>query len=307
MNLVKWPSIENTYRQKNIDYFLSLFPELQNEEYIILEKLHGSNFQFAIFPDGTCRAASRNNYLDRTNSFQSVQIADLFEKYKEIIEVLQEKAENERVTYRLFGELIGPKIGKGIEYGTEYRILFFGLMIEDELQPFSMLEELIPASNVVPVIGVVKGLEAALSFDAHFNTRLNSVEDNECEGIVIQPYHKVYHVLGGTSFLLKNKNEKFKEKTKKKKNPILSDPEVTRLHAEFRSYITEARVLSFFSKHGEIEAPQQMGFYIKGIMADAQEEFFKDFEEEVNVLPRKYKKAVLNVGGLLANMLKRYL
>ena len=39
----KFPSIENHYQQKNIDYWLRLYPELKDEDYVITEKLDGAN------------------------------------------------------------------------------------------------------------------------------------------------------------------------------------------------------------------------------------------------------------------------
>lgn len=42
----KWPSIENTYQDKNLEYWLNQYPELSDVDYVITEKLHGSNFQW---------------------------------------------------------------------------------------------------------------------------------------------------------------------------------------------------------------------------------------------------------------------
>jgi hypothetical protein len=41
----------------------------------------------------------------------------------------------------------------------------------------------------------------------------------------------------------------------------------------FLPYINENRVLSVFSKEGEIQRPEQIGQYIKLVMEDAKEDF----------------------------------
>ena len=115
-------------------------------------------------------------------------------------------------------------------------------------------------------------------------------------------------MLGDSRFLVKKKSEKFKEKesTKKLKPKEDLSSEVVNLMLEFKSYINDNRMLSAFSKEGPIERPQEMGKYIKLIIEDAKEDFLKD-----NVVPdslsEKEQKLIFNVGGLVADKLKKYL
>mgnify|MGYP000105396140 CR=1 FL=1 len=61
----KYPSIENSYRQKHIIQWLRHFPDLYNETFLLQEKMHGANIQFEITPSGQCRVFSRRNQIVR--------------------------------------------------------------------------------------------------------------------------------------------------------------------------------------------------------------------------------------------------
>lgn len=72
MEFKKYPSIENHYRNKHIEKWLSKFPSLKDEEFIIQEKIHGSNFQIIITNDDVS-FASRNNILEDNAKFYDYQ------------------------------------------------------------------------------------------------------------------------------------------------------------------------------------------------------------------------------------------
>jgi len=307
MTLQRWCSIENTYRQKNIDFYLETHPELENEVYVILEKLHGSNFQWYFQPGESVQAGSRNMYLDTSGSFQGASISQLMIDNAKIISILQKLANSEGHSIRLFGELIGRGVGKGVDYGEKKRLLYFGLMVNDELLPFSVLEAMIDSWCLVPIIEKRIGLQDALDFDTKFNSWVLGKPDNICEGVVIQPYAKVYYdSYGNSPFILKKKNDEFKEKESAKRVRAV-DSEVERLNAEFMLYITDNRLQAIFSKHGEIESPKQIGSYIKLVLGDARESFMKDFGVDADALDKAQQKQVFNVGSVIAKMLKGYL
>lgn len=294
----KWPSIENSYREKFIDVFLAEFPELEQETFQITEKLHGSNVQLFFVPNQPRRIGSRNQWVDE--GFYNV--GAILPVYESLFADLQKGVEEGGYTLRLFGELFGPGIQKGVDYGIK-RILFFGAMIDDELQPPTEVQAMV-GDFYVPFVAEVEGLQAALDFNSEFETNLG---EGICEGVVIQPRDKVYRNAGGHTFLLKKKNEAFKEKASAKKPAQPQDPELVRLNAEFTLYITENRLQSVFSKHGEIEDPKQIGQYIRLVLADAKEDFLKDYGDEIEKLDKKSQRRVYNVGSLIANMLKSYL
>jgi len=307
MQFTKWHSIENSYRQKHIDFFLEEHPELESETYIILEKLHGSNFQWFFQPGEFVKAGSRNHYLDMLGSFQGASIACLVDDNATTIAHFQKWADADGCSIRLFGELIGRGIGKGVDYGDQKRVLYFGIMVNDKLLPFKDFQTHVATEETVPIVTTANGLQAALDFDTKFDSLVLGKSDNICEGVVIQPYNQVHYDCYGTSpFILKKKNDEFKEKEKAPKVHVV-DSDVERLNAEFVLYITDSRLQSAFSKHGEIETPKQIGEYIRIVMADAQDDFIKDSGDDVAALDKARQKQVYNVGSKIANMLKGYL
>ena len=94
------------------------------------------------------------------------------------------------------------------------------------------------------------------------------------------------------------------EKKTEKKAPAPEDTEIIRLNAEFMRYINDNRLQSVFSKYGPIQEPAQIGDFIRWIIADAREDFLKDFGEEVAALEGKQLRKVYNVGRTVAEMLK---
>lgn len=307
----RWPSIENTYRQKELYWWVSKFPELETETYVITEKLHGSNFQWYFQPGKHVQPGSRNNFLDTIATFNGASIAELMAANANLLAMMQDSVDSSNCTIRLFGELVGPKIQNGVYYGEEKCLFYFGMMVDDVLLPFYEFEAAIGDDfheSIVPIVGEARGLQAALNFNPEFISLVTPrpVDNNTCEGIVIQPYNKVYASEQGRVFILKNKNETFKEKQHAQKERVV-DTEVEYLNEEFKSYITDTRLQAVFSKHGEIERPQQIGEYIRLVLADAQEDFLKDFGDGFNVMDKSQQKQVFNVGGMIANMLKRYL
>ena len=309
-NHIRWPKIHNSYQQKFIDRFLSEFPELEDEVYVILEKLHGSNLNISFTPHEPWKVGKRTAFLKDDEKF--FRIHEVLPEYEPIFETIQESVDDSGNTIRLFGEFCGPGIQKGVNYGERKRIFFFGYMINDELQPWVWFTIFADShglweKHIVPVVALVKGLNEAIAYDTEFLSRLNPIEGNLCEGIVIQPFKKAYTNRGGKRFMLKAKNEKFMEKAKEKKPPSPGDPEVQRLNAEFKLYITDNRLQGIFSKHGEIEEPQQIGEYIRLLIADAKEDFTQEHGDAFAKLDRGEQGKVTNVGRVVADMLKGYL
>lgn len=309
MTFKKWPSIENSYQQKFIDAFLAEFWDLAEESFVVTEKIHGSNLSFFFAPGEPWKIGKRTSYLRDGEKFFGIHA--VLPEYEPILGRVQAFVEKGGFSIRLFGEFFGPGIQKGVDYGEYKRILFFGLMVDDELMPFSILQEVAEqlgfAEHLVPIAGFVSDLVGVLDFNTEFVSLVNPIEGNLCEGVVIQPYRKVYINRGGKTFLLKTKNEKFKEKSRAKKPPLPDDPEVQRLHSEFKLYITGNRLQGVFSKHGEIEGPKQIGDYIRLMIQDALKDFLKEHEEAFGALNKGEQGRVTNVGAAVAGMLKAYL
>jgi len=307
MTFKKWPSIENTYREKFIAQFLDEFPELADETYIITEKLHGSNIQVYLSQDhDEIQIGSRNQFL-KGNTFQGANISDCLEPIEWLFSTYMLQAHFFNETFRFFGELIGPGVQHGVDYGNSHRILFFGMMKNDMLLPYEHLIKHIPQNHIVPFVTFANGLQAALDFDTNFPSQLNPVEGNTCEGVVIQPYNRVYQNHQGQSFILKEKNPAFLERHKTEKRREQPPAEIVALHETFLEYITEGRLQNVFSKIGTIEEPQQIGDYIRAMLDDAKDDFLKDYPIPIDGFTKDQLKQIFNAGHIIARMLKKHL
>lgn len=305
MEFVKYHSIENHYQTKFINGFLEQYPELLTAEYALTEKAHGANVSISLSPNEPWKIGKRNSFLKEGEKFYDVW--SVLESYAAILRRFQWKIDKvicEPV--RLYGELFGAGIQKGVNYGSK-RIAFFDVVIKDRLLPPIEFLQFCHDNDLptMPEVALVDNLQAALDYDVAFNSLLNTIEDNLCEGVVIKPRDKVYYDRKGRWFCLKKKNEKFMEKASSKK--AHKPPEVVRLNLAFRTFITDNRLQSVFSKEGEIEEPSQIGTYIKWLLEDAKTDFLLEYEDEVAAMDKKNQRQVYNLGGTIAKMLKNYL
>lgn len=319
MSFIRWPSIENSYREKFIGEALEEFPELETCTYIVTEKLHGANMQVFFKSEQPMRVGSRKRFLEPGSRFY--KIWDILPEYQHVWDGISyyrtAYASLKDTSIRLFGELFGSKVQKGVDYTPSQEIVgkqylhFFGVMWDDELMPPITLDWYATALGffdlLVPKVAIVKGLDAALAIDIEFPTKLNPVEGNICEGVVIQPYNKVYRLSSGSTFLLKKKNEAFKEKVSAPKPKAPIDSEVLRLHIMFEEYITDSRLQGVFSKEGSIQEPKQIGDYIRLMIQDALEDFLKDHGAAWAVMNKGQQGQVTKVGRTVAKMLQGYL
>jgi Rnl2 family RNA ligase len=315
----KYCSIENSYREKFIQNAITQFPELLHVDYVLTEKLHGSHVALVFESSNKLTICSRNRILSDADKHYGIRnvlqndLQDLATKFKQYSSSI-----DKAVT--LHGEIFGPGIQKGVDYGATKQVRIFDMRIEDDLVPFKFMIDtfidldLSPLEYVVPNLGIISGLEAALNFDTEFDSHFTSVGvdngSNICEGIVIKPYDKVYVLSNGPTFYLKKKNVKFSEKSKvakpAKDRRSFSDT-AHKLREEFLSLINENRVKSVFSKEGEIESPKEIGKYITLVVEDAITDIVKDYGEEFHALEKKERKYVLNVGQQIVRILHKYL
>jgi len=331
-NFKRYSSIENIDKEKTILHFLSYFPELADEKYIAYEKLDGANIQLLFDKDvDGFRVGKRSAFLDKDDTF--FDIWDTLDKYKLNLEVIEDDFKRGPMQkMRLYGELYGPGINGRVNYGPSKRIAFFDLYyVDGEVDKDGELIEklmcqrdfkaLMKSWNVTdmmpPLKGMYKSLDEALAIDVEFESKVfevskspqNPVLTNFAEGVVIQPYNKVYRIPGRSHFIMKKKSKRFKDKEDKggaNKKPKEALPEGTsKLCREFLSYINDNRIIDVFSKHGNIEEDKQIGEYIRYVLEDAKEDFWKDNPELI--LTDKQTKVVFNTGKQIVRLLYTHL
>jgi Rnl2 family RNA ligase len=304
----KYPSILNHYRSKEIDWWTEQYPDLLTAKYEIQEKIHGANIQLIFTPNEPLVVCSRNRILVGDEDFYGVKEL-LSNQLSEFVRGMQFVADASE-TITVYGEVFGPGIQKGVQYGTEKQLVFFDVALSgDLLAPnFAKLffKNIGEEELYIHQFALVEGLSEALEFDTELISAYGPDDpENLIEGVVIKPAVMTYKSHQGSWFYIKKKNESFKEKAKAAKPKPAVDSELEKLHLEFLSYITPMRLQAVFSKHGEISQPSEIGKYIKLVLADAKEDF--EQEQEIPELNKKDLKYIYNVGSMIANMLKGYL
>lgn len=305
----KYPSIENSYQQKSLIWWTEHFPELENETYIIQEKIDGSNMQWVFAPNEPIRLFSRNQEVERSGNTFSWVWGLMNEKYADEFPLLQEHAVVENESFRLYGEAYGHM--KRVNYG-EKGLCFFDLAYGNPnalewATPFHLSQflENVGVYMKVPYLAVRDGLVNALEYPNDKPTTLNKRNgSNIMEGVVIKPYRKVYQSTQGSIFYLKNKNDKFSENKPSNKKPVPLNSRVIELKLAFQDYINENRVASVFSKHGEIQTPKEIGKYIKLLLEDALEDFEREYD--LTGLDKKEMGQITNAKPIV-ELLKTYL
>jgi hypothetical protein len=294
----KYIEIENSYRQKYINEHLEYHSQCKEAKYIYQVKLDGSNISFWFWPDGTFRIAKRSGFISEDENFQGIN--SVLPKYQEIIEFDKQKAKEINNVFVCYGELFGKGVQNRIYYGPDKYITFFDVRVGEKMLVYEEMRDLIGIDHPLFYDYFIDTF-GTYSFDEIFDIPVPEGH----EGIVIKPYNRIDNE---RPLILKKKSPEFEEKmkTKKKKEIKPEDPHITQLKGNFLEYINKNRVLSVFSKEGEIKSPDQIGKYIQLVMEDV----IKDFEKDIDILDfeRKDLKQVYKSGNKeVVSILKEYL
>lgn len=309
-------------RKKYIEEVLIQNPELETETFSIQEKLDGSNIQFIFTPNEKLHIASKTHILEENEKFYD--IFNVIEKYlnmqnsnlQNIFDYFYSLSKQKQNVIRLYGELYGGKArgsginplakNKQIRYSSEKMISFFDMVINDEYLPTKIVreyfEKLNSLSYLAPQLAIIKGFQNALNFDINIPSRINPVEGNLIEGIVIKSYNKVYYNKYNRIIYIKKKNSMFLERhTNRIKKEI---PENIKEYQEiFKEYLTQTRVNTIISKFGEIKSKKEIGKYIQYVLQDAKKDFIKDYPKVESELNKSGIKMILKCKNEIVNWL----
>lgn len=302
----KYESLENSYNTKTMMDFANA---VGNEiiQWVIMEKIHGANFQICYDEQGF-HAGKRSNYLNDGENFYNWEklITDrMKDKLKEIYE-------DEGKPVRMFGELFGGKyeaehsfadevrvscpkcVQREVQYSPFNHILFYDIQLGDEFLCWDEVQIMIHKYGLgkncgiqfEQPIAVLSGkLDEIIKFKNDFQSQISQVdlsyeklpviEGNICEGIVIKPLSKEYRTYSGQRVIIKSKNDKFSEK-KKEKKPIDDTTSALTLESfnKMRDYINENRANAVFSKDSWTN--KDFGKFIKNFLNDVYEDAQKD-------------------------------
>lgn len=318
-NFIKFPSLENHYRQREINKWIDKYPTLVDDEFIITEKIDGSNFGIIITKDEIAYQ-SRGHILEPNENFFDYQnvVSEYIDDIKKLQKAFCKQMKADQIT--VFCELFGKGIQKRVDYGDKRYLRVISIVTDGRRHSPSGIQILLQMAGCTkllfaPVLGVVKGLETALSFSNEFKSTINDNADdnNIAEGIVIEPYHSKYSIEHDNDisyFAIKSKNEKFKEKEKIPTSKLTApdSAELETLKFCFKSYVNQNRMLSVFSKESDIKDIKEIGKYITLITEDAWNDFIIDFKDKIENLSNNEKtKLKKSVSSAIVALLKNSL
>jgi len=310
----KYNSIENTYRKEFLEKIKG--HGFWEDEYVVQEKVHGSNISFWTTNGVNYQAAKRSGNIVDGEAFYRFDY--LLEKHKMAFTSIWNTLKSthsdlEQMT--IYGEVMGgnyphpevdrikdaSKVQKGIFYGPDNYFYAFDILLNadkylnvEEANKHFEKEELLYAKTLFKG-SIEECMTYTNSFDSTIPKELGLPEltPNICEGTIIRPIINS-HFNGGSRVILKNKNDAWAEKIKSDKKIRLQAnvPEHIRVLQEaILDYVTENRLNNVVSKIGKVSMPdfgKVLGLFNKDVIED----FLKDHEVKFTELDKKERKMV---------------
>lgn len=287
LEFTKFPSLENTYRQKEIDKIQSMMIQ---DKWVVTEKVHGANFSFWMIEDDdgsvNIKCAKRSGWIEEDEKFFNYR--PVLEKYRDNLEGLY-KHLNTLFGYKevvVYGELFGGNIQSGMCYPEDQDFIAFDLKCDGVARTKTPSFYILNGFNIstAPIIGVFDTLEEALEVNESFDSLLmrevftGDDKHKEAEGIVIEPNTPVYEP-NGSRIYLKKKTKRFLEKsgkpTIKHKQVSTLSPVVKEVLERSTPYICENRFNTVVSKIGEVtikDIGKVMGLMTQDIIVDLEKD-----------------------------------
>lgn len=309
-------SIENAYQTRMIDQIR--LQGFGDEVFIVQEKVHGANFSF--FTDGKeIKIAKRTAFIEKEEKFFNAHqileqyrknVINLFQKVKTIYPNVE--------TVVIYGELFGGgykhkevepvknaiKVQAGIEYAPFNDFYAFDIKLNGVTYlDTDIINSIFEETGFFYAKTLFQGtLEEALRFPNVFNSKIPTwlglpEMNNMCEGTIIKTL-KTKYFGNGARVILKNKNEKWIEKSKmvKKQNKTVQktvhfSETAQNIWEEIQMYVTANRLNNVVSKIGEFE-PKMVGKVIGLFAQDVLEDFEKDFPSVFTTIEKDEQKRI---------------
>lgn len=296
MGFIKWRSIDNLYsvKPKLLEKANSI------DKWVVTEKVDGANFSITADKNGI-KLGKRSGFLGENENF--FNISKHKHKLEPVIEVLSLHSKfYQNIT--IYGEYFGKDVIRRIPYDTDGDFVFYCLMLttkEGGVQytpyPFFKLYMTMHGlkSFMVPQLKITDSFEEAKNYPTNGESKLVGDSGKSMEGVVIYPLYES-PVIGKDFLVFKNKSKDFSEK---KEHKIDND-----LKNKFKTYCTESRMWSVFSKEGLPKDRKDAGRYISKFVEDAKIDFLKD-NKELERLSDKELKEICNIGSLGFNLFNK--
>lgn len=344
-----YPDIENAYRQSFVEKIFNA--GLGNKQWCITEKIHGANTQLKYDPAaGGFRYGKRSCFIADGDNFFHLpeQIEPVKEKLKAMFDYLKENKYIGLLNITIYGEIFGGSYpAKGVEVDrnssrVQREVLYhpsnqwkaFDIAIESKgftpdlkeeitYRIFLGGEEFFTYCNMfdiptVPLLKIAESLEEALEYPndqqsvVYKDYDLPEIEGNIMEGVVLRPWKNDYF-LGFERAIIKNKNDKFKEKHRTPKEFKQETPlsELTKKCIEEASQlVNEQRLHNVMSKIGENLTAKDIGRVMKAFNEDVIKDYIKDDEFSYHAIkddPKEWKLVTKAVSTMAATIIKKEL
>ncbi len=309
-------AIENAYQTRVIDQIR--LQGFGDEVFIVQEKVHGANFSF--FTDGKeIKIGKRTAFIEKDEKFFNAH--QILERYRKNVITVFQKLKTmypDVETVVIYGELFGGgyrheevepikdavKVQKGIEYAPHNEFYAFDIKLNGVTYlDTEIINSIFEETGFFYAKTLFQGtLEEALNFPNVFNSNIPAWlglpgMNNMCEGTIIKTL-KTKYFGNGARVILKNKNEKWIEKSKmvkKQKKTVHKQVHFSEtaqnIWEEIQRYVTVNRLNNVVSKIGEFE-PKMIGKVIGFFAQDILEDFEKDFPEAFTAIEKEEQKRI---------------
>ena len=277
--MLHFPSIENHYNEKNLNFWKQKHPNLNEIQFVAQQKYDGSNLGIEFTEENTINFFSRNQLIEDLNKFYNLAEVINQIKYRSLLDRIRAwKLKHSDVkTINLFGEFYGPGIQKRIDYMvTDKQIKFFDVYFNRKIQSPLDFQNWMGELNLLDFMVdflVIGHLDELL--DKNFLDKCKRMVKNDIEGVVIKPLEQTYLNINGHPFYIKYKCEGFDDlfcKNAEKSKYLHKKNEKGRCLSDF---INENRIQDCRGK----EPWKNLGNLVNIVVQDAFEDYKKTMEQ----------------------------
>lgn len=320
MDLIKYHHIDNP-NSKLLERIGYNIPD--DEKWVATEKIHGANLSVHIFPNGTHRFASRNQWLEEDTKFIGYEtIKD--DILKRCLSIYKNVDFTERLI--IYGEIFGgcypehktpnniSRLQNDIYYAHLLHFRAFDIKLDGSWLNYFEFENLCKIGDLPYCQPLFYGtLDECLEFDVeNFLTPIpeslgyKQVNNNYAEGIVVKPV-KNHLLLNGSRIILKIKKQNFSDKQQRikisKTNKITIGDDIIKLTEDISQYVNINTLNSVKSKLNEKDLKNQQK--IAGlVVSDAISTYKRDNPNIVMPDDKKEKKYISNTLSKMVSQLK---
>lgn len=266
MNFKAFHSVKNITNEKFIDRIK--FEPCMKEEWVVLEKIHGSNF--SIFTDGIdVKAARRGAFLSDDDLPKFYSADKIVERYKPyMLKMHNELCKQSNSVMILRGELFGgiyfnmptkvKRVQKGVEYCPTHEFIVFDISLDGEYMEWDRIEELLVKYEFLFTKPLFRGSykdsekwssdnkESDTTIPALFGLQKSSHRKNIREGHVLRPVKPAY--IDAEFIILKDKSDHFREISRPKEILDGRGRSPSKPLQKVVLYLTPQRLDNLFSK-----------------------------------------------------------